>query len=726
MSIHECKIDSALNKIFKKKDTSVPLSTHNNDLLKNSSYDFRGDIKPSSNVNIGPWNISTINPDSLEATEELFKDSNNDSQNMPLDNLGIYMLEQKIEAEKKAKFEQFQKDYHTNTSHLKFFPPLIGGTFVGTPAKSCYEDIIEKTLMFYDVLFKSTFDLKNLEEIILLNQEDDTVIPVIKISDELLNIIKTWYEMSDLIFDMEETHIKIPQNINKKELNNILFKPVPVSAKDNLVKNFLPKFMFKLTLEQTLNNTHTDSGIFLQNNLQTNKKTLGDLGLTKLIFNKITSKNDYDMSEIFNHANIIQEKNKVEDDEDDEEYNSNQVQAANYYDVQGAYINEKNQEDDLNMSSLTVILNYYNLNTIVIDNINSQENEIIERYTEYGFIKLFDIETNNELVKTFILNTFNANFFNNKEEINKLLKVTQDFVGIYNKLDKENSKVYDEQLQIRNYLEANFIIDDNIENRIKFTDLCSLIENSPCINISKTKLRGLKNRLSGYLKNLGLQKKRYNDGYYYYGIKTKYSNERPVDTLLNECKIERLHLEKKEDTINQELLDKFNECINIRTQQDNKKYQPFGGDIRYIPSKPFNLSGYNDVTEIIKNKTETIKKINNEKENNSNIIKKYLSIIKEELSNSTLYQNNTTKLDTNTDNNNTNTNTNTDKTDTNTDTNTDNNKTDTNNDNNNTNTNTDTNNNGTPDFIKYCGTTGLVTNFVDLNTNNIETDNLLV
>ena len=39
--------------------------------------------------------------------------------------------------------------------------------------------------------------------------------------------------------------------------------------------------------------------------------------------------------------------------------------------------------------------------------------------------------------------------------------------------------------------------------------------------IDKTKLAGFKNRLSNYLKELNLQKKRYSDGYYYYGIVKK-------------------------------------------------------------------------------------------------------------------------------------------------------------------------------------------------------------
>jgi arginine repressor len=48
-----------------------------------------------------------------------------------------------------------------------------------------------------------------------------------------------------------------------------------------------------------------------------------------------------------------------------------------------------------------------------------------------------------------------------------------------------------------------------------------VIKSQYVCKIDKTKITGFKNRLSNYLKDLGLQKKRYNDGYYYYGIVKK-------------------------------------------------------------------------------------------------------------------------------------------------------------------------------------------------------------
>jgi len=444
---------------------------------------------------------------------------------------------------------------------------LDGGTLVGIQPKNEYDEIIDKTQIFFNTLCTTTITQDNYHKLVLLNQEDDTSIPVIKMSDEYMDIIKEWYDMSEMILDIEETDIKIPSNINKFELNNLLFKPFPLHKKDNFIKDYVPKYILKLILDKTLKqNTYFSSATYNDFSYdvvnQTLKITLSTIGIDNIIFNN-KKKNTENILKSFND-NEIDIDNTNEDKIVD--FEDKIIYASNYYDLKLNANYEMDKPYENPYVNLTVILNHYNLNTIVVKEINNKQNEIINNYTEYGFIKLFDISTNNELVKGFIHNTYANNKFNDKDEINKLLGVTSDFIKIYNKLDKENSKVLDEQTQIKNYLEANFIIDNDINNRIKFTEFLSLIENSPLIDIDKMKLKGLRNRLPNYLKNLGLNKKRYNDGYYYYGIKNKYSGEKTTQTLYGECMNERLHLEKTIDLekLNPELLKKFNEQINLR------------------------------------------------------------------------------------------------------------------------------------------------------------------
>jgi hypothetical protein len=72
---------------------------------------------------------------------------------------------------------------------------------------------------------------------------------------------------------------------------------------------------------------------------------------------------------------------------------------------------------------------------------------------------------------------------------------------------------------------------------MKASALYDIILTSKSVLIDQSKLGGFKNRLSKYLKDLGLEKKRFNDGYYYYGIKVKnngyaeFSTEPLVDSV---------------------------------------------------------------------------------------------------------------------------------------------------------------------------------------------------
>jgi arginine repressor len=53
---------------------------------------------------------------------------------------------------------------------------------------------------------------------------------------------------------------------------------------------------------------------------------------------------------------------------------------------------------------------------------------------------------------------------------------------------------------------------------MRASSLYDIIINSNFVKIDSNKISGFRTRLSKYLKDLGLRKKRYNDGFYYYGI----------------------------------------------------------------------------------------------------------------------------------------------------------------------------------------------------------------
>jgi hypothetical protein len=175
---------------------------------------------------------------------------------------------------------------------------------------------------------------------------------------------------------------------------------------------------------------------------------------------------------------------------------------------------------------LLVLLNYYTLKTVIVE--YSVDYEIIvTQFIEFGFIKLVLINISNNESEILINNLYNNIQFDSIEEINKKLLITAEYISLYTKLNSDN--VNNEENQIQEFIKLNYEINNNIEDKIKFTDIFNLIINSSIIDLDKTKLGGLYNRLSEYLKKIGLKKKRYSDGYYYYGLAKKLFSKGFID-----------------------------------------------------------------------------------------------------------------------------------------------------------------------------------------------------
>jgi hypothetical protein len=78
-----------------------------------------------------------------------------------------------------------------------------------------------------------------------------------------------------------------------------------------------------------------------------------------------------------------------------------------------------------------------------------------------------------------------------------------------------------EEFEVKKYIQSSFLINNDINNKISAFTLYDIIIKSKIIKIEQSKTNGFKNRLSKYLKDLGFEKKRYDDGYYYHGISSK-------------------------------------------------------------------------------------------------------------------------------------------------------------------------------------------------------------
>lgn len=325
------------------------------------------------------------------------------------------------------------------------------------------------------------------EELLMINFENDTSLTVINVNEKYLDILTKWYEKANLIFDFEKLDIKIPKldnfNIYHRELSiNIL-----TSQKVYFINNFLPKVISKIMLTESINKDLKQFEKTKTKEINIVYKTLKDLNID-IPINLVNTEN-IDVYE-FNNSKM---SNKI-------------VSELNYYDVVDYDILNK-----VNENKYTIILNYISFKTIVLTNLSKDEKFILDNYSEYGFIKLFEIIiTDNQQLNDYIITTFDNKLFNNSDEINKILDITNTYIDLY-------KNVNNDEFKIKEYITSNYNIDNDINNKIKFTNLF----NSIVASLEISNPNSLKNQLSQYLKNLGLNKKRYNDGYYYYGITKK-------------------------------------------------------------------------------------------------------------------------------------------------------------------------------------------------------------
>ncbi len=430
---------------------------------------------------------------------------------------------------------------------------------------------------------KNIFTNSNKRNIMLINFEDDTIRPVLKIDNTYMDIIQKWYDDCDLSIDIEETSQFIPESITDQDISGVLYQDMSCKYKDEYLNQYIPTVVNNIISERTIKSfekncfkktteikpaiqsdfyigddlymTHTPA-VFREttNNTSTNKivsQHLSDIGINipkNLIPEKVTK--DYNNNIKINNIHdkitpwnlpdigkridpeILLKKYVITNpsDKNNNEHNNNSFECYNQeYNVLypkfaenslivNEYESEQTTSSDSKMSSVFVLMNDKFLQTMTLVNPDENECYVIEHYPEFGFVKLFGIQTNNQDIVDFIKREFTKIQFNDIDEINKKLLVISQYIDFSNKHMNSNNLVNSEESQVKKFLESNYTIDNDINHKMKASTLYDIILNSNFIKIDKDKMSGFKIRLSKYLKDAGLQKKRYNDGFYYYGI----------------------------------------------------------------------------------------------------------------------------------------------------------------------------------------------------------------
>jgi hypothetical protein len=143
---------------------------------------------------------------------------------------------------------------------------------------------------------------------------------------------------------------------------------------------------------------------------------------------------------------------------------------------------------------------------------------LILKTPQCGFVRLFTLKMQPEvvpMVNGLLHNKYHASV----EELNSTLDRLHSTLTETERTKKDKQKYTHEEEKIKIYISRSFEIVDDLNYKIKASVLCNDISTNFFYDTATA--QGLNVRLSNYLKDMGLQKKRYNDGYYYYGFKPK-------------------------------------------------------------------------------------------------------------------------------------------------------------------------------------------------------------
>lgn len=139
-------------------------------------------------------------------------------------------------------------------------------------------------------------------------------------------------------------------------------------------------------------------------------------------------------------------------------------------------------------------------------------------YPCYGFVPLFVLKTTSKEALQSMLESFDKKTFLSMTDLEETLKVKANYLRF---LEENEQRQVDttskEETTVINTLKMHFKLDDNVEHKYKAQDLFSFfVEFNHQLNLKID--TNFRNRLSKYLTKMGLQKKRFSDGYYYYGL----------------------------------------------------------------------------------------------------------------------------------------------------------------------------------------------------------------
>lgn len=180
-------------------------------------------------------------------------------------------------------------------------------------------------------------------------------------------------------------------------------------------------------------------------------------------------------------------------------------------DEYASVIDEVYKGETLSKKSVSCCVLYNSLyECALVCDISKSLHTIVKEFPEFQIVREYKelSQSKHEILKEY----FTKNMYNELDVINKKLTAFENLYDITNTDPNEEQKA-----KILCYIKTYYNISTQAEKRIKVSTLLEEVEKD--LNITNT--TNLKYRFASMLAELGLQKKRYSDGMYIYGLESK-------------------------------------------------------------------------------------------------------------------------------------------------------------------------------------------------------------
>ena len=165
--------------------------------------------------------------------------------------------------------------------------------------------------------------------------------------------------------------------------------------------------------------------------------------------------------------------------------------------------------------------------------LSTEDHHIIKSFPEYNFIFISKVYGTIDLLNRYFNKIYNSEehydtSYNSYENIYNLMNKEKEFNKASLAFDELDSNSFD--YMVHNWITSRYYITDSLSDKIKADKICKEIEHNSDINTSNRII--LRNNLYKSLSKIGIHKKRYTDGYYYYGLVSKLNNNIDIDTFI--------------------------------------------------------------------------------------------------------------------------------------------------------------------------------------------------